>query len=106
MRPRDRAHGGRAGSRQSRESRARTSVRTGPMPAGWIWAFSLVAAVAPGPADSPMAWSPNGEWVAYTVKAGSAVNTLPKRWLFQPDRLRDEPAEDGQPAGAARTRLE
>ncbi|MDR3639523.1 MAG: hypothetical protein P4L84_37325 [Isosphaeraceae bacterium] len=76
------------------------------MALGWIGALGLVALALPGPADSPVAWSPDGEWMAYTVKVREPWHGLPKRWFFQTESLNDEtPAAVGEEGPAATFRL-
>lgn len=77
------------------------------MSLAWIGALGLVALAPTAPADSPVAWSPGGKWVAYTVSTRRVSFALPERWLFRPDALAGEaggnqPADDQEPAVAYR----
>jgi hypothetical protein len=59
---------------------------------------ALTAPEAPAGSGSPVAWSPDGEWVAYTVAAPARPSSLETDWIF---RGRDpEPAERGARAAA------
>jgi hypothetical protein len=48
-------------------------------------AIALAASFAGGAVDTPVAWSPSGAWVAYTVAVRPRDQVLPAdHWLFEP----------------------
>jgi hypothetical protein len=57
--------------------------------------IARAAREAPGQSGSPVAWSPDGEWVAYAVATPARPSTFETDWIF---RGRDpEPAASGVP---------
>ncbi len=67
---------------------------------GLIGALSLVALAINSPTASPLAWSPDGRWIAYTVAVPTEAVPLAPGWLFETSRP-IAPADDNN-TGAER----
>jgi hypothetical protein len=70
-----------------------------------VWgALGLVALALAGPGDAPLAWSPDGEWVAYALAVRPIPNEGGPRWLFPPETSGGD-AAGSAPSVAPRFRL-
>jgi hypothetical protein len=68
--------------------------------------FFRVAASAfvAGWVSSPMSWSPDGQWLSYTVVADRAASELSPGWIFRSARDESNPAADSQSAHSRSSR--
>ncbi|HEV3162992.1 MAG TPA: biopolymer transporter Tol, partial [Isosphaeraceae bacterium] len=66
-----------------------------------LWVVAMVALTTIGCLHSPLLWSPDGKWLAYTVAVRPRSEVLPPGWLFETAPTASTETEKGEPRNAA-----
>jgi hypothetical protein len=78
------------------------------MPRARVWVAGWVSVLLLGCVPSPILWSPDGKWLAYTMAVRPTDRILAPGWLFAPDAGREAAglfAASGRPRGGLSYRL-
>jgi Tol biopolymer transport system component len=64
-----------------------------------LWVAGVVTVLLPGCVPSPLLWSPDGKWLAYTMAVRPADRVLAPGWLWEPAPGAGSPGRAGAAAG-------